>query len=122
MEPKKTEQGEASSSSTTSVEDSESQVAVYVDRTVTLPSQSNTDEDTNEQGCNEVCLRIVAFITGLVTVPVSMIVVTSFYVLPCVPRPWVDNVFFVALSGGSLSGFVLVVIALIVLRGIEAFN
>lgn len=122
MEPKKTEQGEASSSPTTSIEDPESQVAIHVDRTMAPASQDDMEEQSHEHGCNELCLRIIAFTTGLVTIPLSMIVVTAFYVLPCVPPPWVDNGYFMAFSGGSLAGFVLVVIALIVLRGIQAFN
>lgn len=122
MEAKKTEQVEASSSPTTSVEDPESQLAIHVDRTVPPPSQDDIEDRTGEPGCNELCLRIVAFTTGLVTVPLSMVVVTAFYILPCVPPPWVDNDYFMAFSGGTLAGFVLVVIALIVLRGIQAFN
>lgn len=79
------------------------------------------DEDEVESAWRTVFL-ILAFLLGMLTVPVSLIVIVSLWIFPCLPDEWRENSFTFAATIGSVCGFFVFGILLVVMQGISAFN
>lgn len=84
-------------------------------------SNVDGDEGGGESICRIISL-ILAFLLGLLTVPLSIIIIVSLWIFPCLPDEWRENSFTFAATIGSVCGFFLIGILLIVVQGISAFS
>lgn len=93
--------------------------ARYVGSGVSIKVDSN--DDTSEvEGCS--CSLLLAFVLGVITVPISLVVAVCISFLPCVPISWRNNDCFVAFSYGARAGLLFVLFAIMVIKGVEAYR
>lgn len=93
--------------------------ARYVSSGVSITVDSNNDTNEDE-GCS--CCVFLAFLLGIMTIPISLVVATCISFLPCAPISWRNNDSFVARSYGARAGLLFILFAIIVLKGVEAYR
>lgn len=81
--------------------------------------QSDHEEPSSCVCSFVMCLFVFGACVGTFTVPISILVVMSFCILPCVREDWKDNWFFSGMILDSGIGFVLAFALILVLKGLE---
>ena len=90
-----------------------------------LPRRDSTDQEDSGPclGCSCKCtVAFWGFLFSLLTIPVSLVVVSSIHVLPCIPERVTESDFVIGMNYGAMVGFVLMIVTILVLRGIESFS
>ena len=87
--------------------------------------QDEADEDVSGRcpGCScKITVAFWGFLFSLLTIPVSLVVVSSIHVVPCIPERVIESDFVIGMDYGAAVGFVLMIVTILVLRGIESFS
>lgn len=88
---------------------------------VIIPRARERDDET-PSSCvcsSTMCWFVFGAVVGTFTVPLSIIFVLGFCTLPCIREEWKDKYFFSGVILGAGIGFVLAMILILVLKGLE---
>lgn len=86
--------------------------------------KSNESERQSDSSETKSCISmwtLLGFFLGMLTVPISIIILVSLFVLP-LPEGIRQNKFIRAASCGALVGFLVAMVVIIVLRSLESRN